>query len=311
MPLDPFYVTRFEEVAGFDRDRAARSDPDTRRRIADYRAPTEYDVPAAVDLDEVVITGRHGPIPLRRYRGGRGGATTRTVLWVHGGGFSQGALDWPESHVVAAELAARACADVVSVGYRLAVDGVRYPVPLDDVHDAAEWLTTTAPSGAAVALGGASAGASLALATAQRLRDTTNTPAALLLAYPLVHFPVPALEDDEAVAVARILPPMLRFPPRHVEAIMRNYVGRLHDLPAHAVPGSGDLEGLPMTHIVVAEYDELRPSGELLARQLGDAGVPVAIDLASGVPHGHLNRTPSAPEVSSTLAALAATLRAL
>jgi acetyl esterase len=313
VPLHGFYVSRLHGLAGYDRERAARLDADTRRLIAYYRSPTDYDMPFGVEAEDISLEGRHGSIPMRRYRYrfDRGEAeSARALLWVHGGGFSQGSLDWAESHVVAAELAARAHAEVVSVDYRLAVDGVRYPVPLDDVHDAALWLMAHVSSGVRVALGGASAGASLALAAAQRLCSADTAPEALLLAYPLVHFPVPAL-DDEAAEVVRAMPPMLRFPPAHIEATMRNYVGRLHDLPASAVPGNGHLRGLPPTHIHVAEYDELRPSGELLARQLAESGVPVTLELARGVPHGHLNRTPAAPQVDATLDAFAAALLTL
>jgi acetyl esterase len=311
VPLHPFYTSRLHGLAGYDRHRAAGVDAATRRRIAYYRSPTEYDMPAGVEAEDIVIEGRHGSIPLRRYRRRhRGAAPVRALLWVHGGGFSQGTLDWPESHVVAAELAARAHAEVVSVDYRLAVDGVRHPVPLDDVHDAARWMRARLSPGTRFALGGASAGASLALAACQRLRWAEVAPEALLLAYPLVHFPVPAL-DDAAAEVVRALPPMLRFPPNHIEHTMRNYVGRLYDLPPSAVPGHGDLRGLPSTNIQVAEYDELRPSGELLARQLAESGVPVTLELARGVPHGHLNRTPAAPQVGVTLDAFAAALLAL
>lgn len=313
MSLHSFYASRLHGLAGYDRERAASLDADTRRLMAHYRSPTDYEMPSGVEAEDISIEGRHGSIRLRRYRYrfDRGDPqSARALLWVHGGGFSQGTLDWPESHVVAAELAARAHAEIVSVDYRLAVDGVRFPVPLDDVHDAATWLMAHVSAGAAVALGGASAGASLALAAAQRICSGDASLKALLLAYPLVHFPVPAL-DDEAAEVVRAMPPMLRFPPAHIEATMRNYVGRLHDLPASAVPGHGRLRGLPPTYIHVAEFDELRPSGELLARQLDACGVPVSLELARGVPHGHLNRTPAAPEVDATLDAFAAALLAL
>ncbi|WUL73458.1 alpha/beta hydrolase [Streptomyces sp. NBC_00343] len=42
----------------------------------------------------------------------------------------------PEAHPFSAELACRARAFVVSVDYRLARDGVHYPVPIDHVHAA-------------------------------------------------------------------------------------------------------------------------------------------------------------------------------
>src|SRR2546421_718305 len=76
------------------------------------------------------------------------------------------------------------------------------------------WLTTgegraLVPSGP-IGLGGASAGAAVALSAAIRVRDEgLRGPDKLLLVYPFVHFPVPAL-DDETAAEMRALSPILR-----------------------------------------------------------------------------------------------------
>jgi len=52
----------------------------------------------------------------------------------------------------------------------------------------------------------------------------------------------------------------------------------------------------------VCKYDDLWPSGDLLATQLEESGVPVHRYLAQGTLHGHLNRAPSLAEVDRTLA---------
>lgn len=274
-----------------------------------FADPAELDMPD-VAIEDGVIAGPHGDISIRVYQP-RGDAR-RSLLWVHGGGFTGGDLDMAEAHRVSAELAARADALVVSVGYRLAVDGIRYPVPVDDVCAAWLWLTegegrARLPSGI-IGLGGASAGAALALAAAIRVRDQDRSgPDRLLLAYPFVHFPVPAL-DDETASEMRGLSAILRSTPAGIEAMVRNYVGRLTALPPDALPGAADLARLPATAIALSEYDDLRPSGDLLAVQLEDSGVPVRKYLASGMPHGHLNRSPSLAQVDRTLDFFAATL---
>jgi len=71
------------------------------------------------------------------------------------------------------------------------------------------------------------------------------------------------------------------------------------------------MTGLPPTTVMVAEFDELRGSAELLLRQLAEAGVAATGYLAAGMPHGHLNRAPALPEVDRSLAFFAAQLRAL
>ncbi|WP_416968764.1 alpha/beta hydrolase fold domain-containing protein [Streptomyces sp. 4F14] len=120
------------------------------------------------------------------------------------------------------------------------------------------------------------------------------------LAYPFAHFPTPALDDETAAAMWE-LPPLLRFTTASIEYMVRNYVGRLTALPAEALPGAADLTGLPATAVLLSEYDDLRPSGDLLALQLEETGVPVRTYRAAGMLHRHLNRTPSLKEVDRSL----------
>ncbi|MET8992106.1 alpha/beta hydrolase [Nonomuraea wenchangensis] len=312
MPFHPELARKLAPLRGVTREDLA-TDPEAQRLFAEYvRDPAEWSLPAGVTVEDVTLDGPHGPIPVRTYR------TTdtpgRALLWAHGGGFAFGDLDKPEARVVSAELAARSGAFVVSVGYRLARDGVRHPVPIDDVDAAWRWLTGEAAPGVPAGLGGASAGAALVLATALRARDRAAAGGGraadlLLLAYPFAHYPNPALDDDLA-AEMRELPPFTRFHPADVERMVRAYVGRISDVPPDALPGAARLDGLPATHILLSEYDDLRASGELLERQMREAGVPVSTYLACGMPHGHLNRTPALDEVDASLGYFAAALAA-
>lgn len=307
MPLDPYFAERVRAL-----QQLAVGDPaDPATRAAQrflHDVPSWHDPEIAVS--EATIRGPHGPIPVRVYRPPV--AATCVLLWVHGGGFRHGDLAMPEAHMVSGELARRAGAHVVSVGYRLAKDGVRYPVPIDDVHAVWSWLCADGLPDAAwerFAIGGASAGAALALATALRARDrAARTPDALLLAYPFAHFPNPAL-DNEIAAEMATLPAFVRHGPEVVEDMVRNYVGRIGDLPADALPGAARLDGLPPTSVLLCEYDDLRPSGELLARQLRDVDVPVRSWLAQGMAHGHLNQMADLPAISESLDFLAEALR--
>ncbi|QHC68206.1 alpha/beta hydrolase fold domain-containing protein [Rathayibacter sp. VKM Ac-2759] len=306
MPLDPYLAARLPHLEGL----AYPLDAAQAARLAAFEQdPGRWSLPAGVTVSDASAGGPHGPIPLRVYDPAE--ATGPALLWVHGGGFQAGDLDMQESHVVSAELAARAGSRVVSVGYRLASETVRYPVPLDDVHAAWRQLRAETPEATPVAIGGASAGAALAVATALRLRDAgTRLPEHVLLAYPFAHFPNPAVDDD-VLRELMTLPALLRFPTASIEGMVRTYVGRLSDLPADALPGAAPLAGLPPVSVMVNEFDELRGSAELLLRQLAEAGVAATGYLARGMPHGHLNRTPALPEVDRSLAFFAAQLRAL
>jgi acetyl esterase/lipase len=224
-----------------------------------------------------------------------------------------GTIDDTESVIPGYELAARAGAVVVSVGYRLAVDGVRYPAPLDDALTAWRWLGEHAADlgvdPGRMFVGGASVGANLATGLAVRLRDAGEPlPRGMLLAYPLEHFPTPPVGAELATELAQV-PAMLRFPEQYQLGIVQNYLGRVTDLPDDAVPGNHPVVGLPEAWITPSEYDDLRPSGELFAQQLEAAGVPAHLQVARGMVHGHLGRGPSLEPVSENLDFFASALR--
>jgi acetyl esterase len=242
-------------------------------------------------------------VPVRRY-----GTSRRTLVWMHGGGFSAGDLDMPEADVVARELVERAGIAVVSVDYRLAA----YPAGLDDVVAVASLLSRD--SGPLV-IGGTSAGGNLALAAGLRLRDAATPLAALVLAYPYLHRhnppAPPGLEERMAP-----LPESARFPPAKMTAMAEFYLGALaDDPPAYAYPGSAapgavDFAGLPPTLVIGAGNDDLLPSALDAAERLRAAAVPVTEYLEPGVQHGHLN-TAGLPGALRTLDEIARFLRGL
>lgn len=322
MPLHPYYRNRLSLFDGFSNaERLAAGgalDEEFAVRLAAYADDGAWEPPAGVVIEDDTIGGPQGPIPVRRYRpiaadadGEPAGRPVElALLWAHGGGFAAGELDWPEAHVVSAELAARTGAEVLSVDYRLADGTTRYPVPLDDVIAAWEHLidARSAIPGARTAIGGASAGAALALAASLRSDRRTD---AVLLAYPFLHAVVPLL-PAEVLAELDLLPDVMRFPRASIDWMVENYVGRLSDLPALALPGDVPVTvDRPPLSVLLSEYDELRPSGELLIAASQAVGASVRSRVEPGVTHGHLNRLPAAPGVSPSLDWLAAGLVAM
>lgn len=278
-----------------------------------------WQVPAGVQVHDLVIDdprqdARVGGVPVRLYTpSGDGSGPRPGLLWLHGGGFTDGSIEWGEAHAVAAELADRAGAVVVSVGYRLVDDDIVHPAPLHDVLVAWRWFGLNAARfgvGPVRHIGGASAGATLAAACAALLRDSGEpAPAGMLLAYGVFHCPPPAagahLEHQ-----LEVLPEVLRHRPAAVLDMFRRYAGPLAALDASAVPGCADLRDLPPALLVACEYDDLRTSTDLYADQLAAAGVEVRTYLAPGVLHGHLNwfPSPALPEVDRTIDVLAGAL---
>lgn len=305
--LAEFFIARLALVAGAVGDTSGR-DADLQRRMdAFLEPPDSWSPPEGIATRELWIAGPHGPVPVRLYAPTRERNGPRAgLVWMHGGGFVTGTLDWGEAHAVSAELAERCDAVVMSVDYRLAVDGVRYPVPLDDVISAWTWFCRGRSElgvDGGLFIGGASAGANLAAGAAMRLRDTGQTvPDGMLLAYGVYHFPVPAL-SREVQGLVSCLPAMFRMDySTHIDSF-ENYVGSVNGVARYAAPGNADLTGMPRAAIVVCEFDDLRASSELFSRQLEQAGVPVSLHLARGMIHGHLNwfPGPTLPEISRTL----------
>lgn len=258
-------------------------------------------VSAAVD---VLVEGRDGTVPVRIYPASAPAAGAMAprgsgLVWVHGGGFREGTLDWPEADHTARGFAARGVT-VVSVDYRLCNDsGIHWPAPSDDVVDA--WLWTLDNASALgidpelLAIGGASAGGNLATGAVLRLLEgpPEKLPAGVFLAYPTLHAVQPATPDDVMELLGQLADPAVFSAPR-VLAMYENYLGGpVQDAPVPAIPGTANadqLRGFPPTFMVNNEADELRVSGEAFARMLAEAGTAVKVVTEPGTEHGHLNR---------------------
>ncbi|WP_229070342.1 alpha/beta hydrolase [Actinoplanes sp. DH11] len=273
LPAVPDYV-RMLEVAG-DLPETGPTDEELFQRFPQLAGVRVSDVPAGV--------------PARLYRGP--GEPVAGLVWVHGGAFVSGSLRMAEAHFVGLALAARGIS-VLSLDYRKALHGVRYPAGSDDVLTGWTWAVATADRlGVPVErlhLGGASAGANLAAGVAKRLRDGAGQPpASLLLIYPCVHAELPPWTPEQLAAV-RGNRSAVYFAPDWVAAMSRHYAGGAGLDDPCAFPANGDLTRLPRTLVLNCEYDTLRSSGEAFTVALRDAGVDVTEHLQPGAVHGCL-----------------------
>ncbi len=249
---------------------------------------------AVVASRDVEIPGPHGPVPGRVYR--PDGPPTAALVWVHGGGFVSGTLDFAESHWTGLALARRGIA-VLALDYRKAIRGVHYPVPLDDVAAGWHWAVANAGdalgvTGAAVHLGGASAGGALAGGLVKKLRDTgaAPLPRTLVLAYPVLH---PSVDAFPAAALARLRrrSPYPLLPAGELRLIAENYAGSAAVLAdPYAFPANGPLGGQPPVFVLTAEFDTLRFSGEAYAAAVIQADGTARLEMEPRAPHGALAR---------------------
>ncbi len=213
------------------------------------------------------------------------------LLFFHGGGFTVGSVASHEP--LCRRLAHLADCAVLSLDYRLAPEW-KFPTAVDDAWDALAWLRANAAQlgldGRRIAVGGDSAGGTLATVTAIAARD-----AKWPLALQLLFYPGCAGHQDTASHQAFARGFLLEEP--HITYFFNHYVRSAADrddwrfAPLDGVDDSGherELDGLAPAWLGLAECDPLVDEGVMYADRLRHAGVPVALEIYAGVVHGFI-----------------------
>ena len=199
------------------------------------------------------------------------------VLYFHGGVYVLG--DAFQAAGLAAQIARRTRAKVISVDYRLAPEHP-YPAAVDDALAAYEALldTGTAPPG--IAFAGESAGGGLAIATLVSAREHgLPLPAAALVMSPYADLTL----AGTTMETKRAADPLLSRD--NLRARVRDYTAG-HDAAAGLIsPVFADLSGLPPLIIQAGTHEVLLDDAVRLARQAAVADVAVTLDITPGVPH--------------------------
>ena len=226
------------------------------------------------------------------------------LLYLHGGGFTIGDLETHDS--LCRQLALRAGIAVLALDYRLAPEH-RFPCAVDDSMAALRALfrqgATLGLDATRIAVGGDSAGGTLAAVSALQARDE-GLPLALQL---LITPGTSARADTESHA---------RFARGHLldaEAIAWFFAHYIDEAerddwrfaPLHAE----DHEGLAPACIVLAEADPLVDEGLAYGDRLRAAGVPVQLELYKGVTHDFIKMGRMLPEALAAQQACAEALR--
>ena len=231
----------------------------------------------------------------------------RCLLYFHGGGYVLGSL--ASSRPLIAHLAAAVGARALCCGYRLAPEHP-YPAALDDALELYRWLTKeagVAPS--RVVLVGTSAGANLALALAQRVRDEVGSGACLELPRAIVGMSAWLDMSCTSDSVVRGDDPM--FPKRNSLAMVDAFLAG-HDprdprvSPLHAV-----LDGLPPMLLQVGGAEALRDENVAFAARAEAENHALRLELYDDMIHAWHAFVPSLPEAERAIASIAAYIRAL
>ncbi|MFV0512418.1 MAG: alpha/beta hydrolase [Jhaorihella sp.] len=214
-------------------------------------------------------------VPVRVWSGGD---PTRTVVYLHGGGFVLGGLDSHDD--ICAEICAGTGYRVVSVDYRLAPEH-RHPAAFADAWAAACWAA--AHFGDPLVLAGDSAGGNLAAAVAHHARGRLQDVLGQVLIYPVL-----GGDTDKGSYLEHADAPLLRRDDiLHFNDIRSDKVTPAGD-PTFEPLADDDFSRLPPTVIFTADCDPLRDDGRDYRDRLREAGGRVAWVNEDGLVHGYL-----------------------
>ncbi|TSE32647.1 alpha/beta hydrolase [Tepidimonas charontis] len=202
------------------------------------------------------------------------------LLYLHGGGFVVGSV---HTHAALCRHVAHlaGCA-VLSLDYRLAPEH-RFPTAVNDAFDALAWLRATAAAlgldGARIAVGGDSAGGTLAAVTALQARDAGWPLALQLLFYPGCTA-WPETPSHRRFGHGFVLEA------ETIQWFFRHYIDDAQRTDWRFAPLlAPDFDGVAPAWIGLAECDPLVDEGVQLADALRMAGVPVDLEIYRGVTH--------------------------
>jgi acetyl esterase len=262
-----------EECQQFYASRGARSGPRDREELNEARAK----LPGVVSAS--------GPPPVHRLieAGGRRVPVRILVpeseephgvfVEIHAGGFYMGSA--ADGDARNRRLADALQVAVVSVDYRLAPEHP-WPAAPDDCETAALWLLDQAEvefGTTRLAIGGASAGATLALTTLLRLRDRGVADS---FAGGALQFGTYDLSGQ--TPASRLIAD---------EYFIEAYAGHVTDRTKSDIsPIYGDMRGLPPTLLVVGARDILLEDNLAMAARLSAAGGSVDVRVYPECPHG-------------------------
>lgn len=268
--------------------------------LTPQRARLTYEVGAGVleipspKLDRVesfTVPARDGyDLPVRLYA--PTGENLPVLVYFHGGGFTIGSVATHD--VLCRTLSHLAHCAVLSVAYRLAPEH-KFPVAHDDAWDSVQWVSRHGASlgldVSRIAVGGDSAGGTLAAACAVQARD-----AALPLALQLLFYPGCAAHQDtpshKTFAHGFVLeePGITYFFNHYVRTAADRDDWRFSPL---NVP---EVEDVAPAWFGLAECDPLVDEGVLYADKLRAAGVPVDLEIYRGVTHEFIKMGRAIPE---------------
>jgi len=262
-------------------------------------------------LEDFTIPARDGHVlPVRLYA--PAGRDVPVLVYFHGGGFTIGSMATHDS--LCRRLSHLAACAVLSVDYRLAPEFV-FPTAVNDAWDAVQWVSLhSAGRGldpSRIAVGGDSAGGTLAAVCAIEARNQGLPLALQLLFYPgtIGHQNTPS---HRTFAKGFVLEEA------HITYFFNTYLRNAADrddwrfAPLDGKTPEGhtvDLAGVAPAWVGLAECDPLVDEGVQYADALRMAGIAVDLEIYRGVVHEFIKMGRAIPEALQAHAHAAHALR--
>jgi acetyl esterase len=269
--IDPRLQLLVDDSRAFYEKRAAGRGPNSVEELRTVRAGAAKPAPASPPAVEELVVADGRSVPLRIHTP-VDAAVKGVFLEIHGGGFYMGSA--AGSDVRNRRLADALGVAVASVDYRLAPEHP-WPAAPDDCETAALWLVEHAQhrfGTTKLAVGGFSAGATLAITTLLRLRDrgvTAFTGAVLQF----------GTYDLSALTPAgRLIAD---------EYFLEAYAGAAPDrTDPDLSPIYADLSNLPPVLMIVGDADILLQDNLAMAARLSASGADIDLRVYPDSPHG-------------------------
>lgn len=235
--------------------------------VQDLHLPAADGTPLPARLYGPVSPGQAGHLPV--------------LLYLHGGGFCIGGLDTHDN--LCRQLAARSGGAVLALDYRLAPEHP-FPTAVDDAWAALRWLASAEArrlglDSGRIAVGGDSAGGTLAAVSAIHARDI-----GLPLALQLLITPGTTAHAD--TASHRLFANGFLLDAANIAWFFDHYIPYHHRHDWRFAPlEAPDLDGVAPACVILAECDPLVDEGIAYADRLRLAGVAVELEVYRGVVH--------------------------
>jgi acetyl esterase len=254
-------------------------------------------------VESFTVAARDGfDIPVRLYAPSE--SNLPVFVYFHGGGFTIGSISTHD--LLCRRICSQSGCAVLSVGYRLAPEK-KFPTAFEDCWDVLQWVKVHGSErcldSTRLAVGGDSAGGTLASACAIQARDCGLDIALQMLIYPgtIGHQNRPSHKTFKTGFV-------LEEP--HITYFFDHYVRNVQDrndwrfAPLDGLRPDGntaDLSGVAPAWIGLAECDPLVDEGVEYADALRMAGVPVDLEIYRGVVHEFIKMGRALPEAAKAI----------